>query len=62
MRRISMATTKKVQLIKEIEKTVPPCQYTLEELNARLDKAEEEARNGQYITHEEMKQKFLEWK
>ena len=44
------------------KKQEPPCQYTLEELNARLDRAEEDVKNGRYTTHEEMKQKYLEWK
>lgn len=33
----------------------PPCQYTLEELNKRLDIAEEEARQGLGLTTEELR-------
>lgn len=36
----------------------PPCQYTLEELNKRLDQAEEEARQGLGLTTEELRKKY----
>lgn len=34
----------------------PPCQYTLEELNRRLDQAEEEDRQGLGCTTEELRE------
>lgn len=37
----------------------PPCQYTLEELNKRLDQAEEEARQGLGLTTEELRKKYI---
>ncbi|MBC5645802.1 hypothetical protein AALM74_24090 [Parabacteroides segnis] len=39
----------------------PPCQYTLEELNKRLDIAEEEARQGLGLTTEELRKKHPRW-
>lgn len=39
----------------------PPCQYTLEELNKRLDQAEEEARLGLGLTTEELRKKHPRW-
>lgn len=39
----------------------PPCQYTLEELNKRLDQAEEEARQGLGLTTEELRKKHSRW-
>lgn len=36
----------------------PPCQYSLEELNKRLDQAEEEARQGLGLTTEELRGKY----
>lgn len=39
----------------------PPCQYSLEELNKRLDKAEEEACLGLGLTTEELRKKHPRW-
>ena len=39
----------------------PPCQYSLEELNKRLDRAEEEARLGLGTTTEELRKKHPRW-
>lgn len=38
----------------------PPCQYTLEELNKRLDQAEEEARQGLGLTTEELRKNIID--
>lgn len=40
----------------------PPCQYTLEELNKRLDQAEEEDRQGLGCTTEDLRKKHPRWK
>lgn len=40
----------------------PPCQYTLEELNRRLDQAEEEDRQGLGCTTEELRKRHPRWK
>lgn len=39
----------------------PPCQYSLEELNKRLDQGEEEARQGLGLTTEELRKKHPRW-
>lgn len=38
--------------LKNAEKRDIPCQYTLEELNGRLDRAEQEAENGGGTQHD----------
>ncbi|MDD2953646.1 MAG: hypothetical protein PHC95_10855 [Parabacteroides sp.] len=40
----------------------PPCQYTLEELNRRLDQAEEEDRQGLGCATEDLRKKHPRWK
>jgi uncharacterized coiled-coil DUF342 family protein len=39
----------------------PPCQYTLDELKERIDKAEENIKRGEYLTHEELEEQLPEW-
>ncbi len=39
-----------------------PCQYTLEELNERLDQAEEDVKAGRYYTTEEVRKMRPQWK
>lgn len=38
-----------------------PCQYTLEELNKRLDQAEEDIKNGKYYSTEEIRKMHPRW-
>lgn len=40
----------------------PPCQYTLEELNRRLDQAEEDVKAGRYYTTEVIRKMYPRWK
>lgn len=39
-----------------------PCQYTLEELNIRLDQAEKDVYNGRHYTTEEVRKMYPKWK
>ncbi|MDR1182175.1 MAG: hypothetical protein LBL13_09395 [Bacteroidales bacterium] len=39
----------------------PPCQYTLDELKERIDRAEENIKQGEYLTHEELEEQLLKW-
>lgn len=43
------------------EKTPPPCQYTLEELKARLEESVADAEAGRGITHEEFMKEVATW-
>ena len=38
-----------------------PCQYTLEELKARLDRAEDDVNNGRVISHEDLLSEIETW-
>lgn len=46
--------------LKKADKNIP-CQYTLEELNSRLDEAEKEAANGGGTEHDKFMQEVEEW-
>lgn len=46
---------------REKKRNVAPCQYTLDELEKRLDQAEAQAERGEGITQGEMKNKLREW-
>lgn len=36
----------------------PPCQYSVEELNKRIDRNREDVEQGKYYTHEDVKKKY----
>ncbi|KGO93076.1 hypothetical protein [Flavobacterium subsaxonicum] len=49
-------------LKKETAKTRDLKPFTMEELNARLDKSEEDFRNGRYISSEDLLKEIKGWK
>jgi hypothetical protein len=49
-------------LKKETTKTRDLKPFTIEELNARLDKSEDDFKNGSYVSHEDLLKEIKGWK